>query len=62
MQSMKTFIAAICPRHKINRPGVAEAVLLTALSLNDIVTHGFWKYLYGAATPQRLEMVLSVIK
>ena len=48
----------------INRLGVAGAVLETALSLIKVnkVSHGLWKYLYGAAMPQWLEMGLSVIK
>ena len=42
----------------VNRPGVAG---LFYKQLCHSVSHGLWKYLYGAATPQRLEMVLTVI-
>ena len=45
-----------------NRPGVAMAVLQLALLLINSVSDGLWKYLYGAAMPQQLEMGLSVIK
>ena len=49
-----------------NRPGVAGAVLQTALWLTDWLIYslndGLWKYLYGAPTPQRFKMLLSVKK
>ena len=41
--------------------GEAGAVLQTALLLNDWFSHDMWKYVYSAATPQPLEMVLAVI-
>ena len=52
----------------ISRPGPAKrwAALQTPPLLIDLVSqsvsHPLWKYLYGVATPKRLEMVLSVMK
>ena len=48
--------------HIINRPGVAGAVLQTPSLLIKTLTDDLWKYLYSAATPWWLEMMLSVIK
>ena len=45
-----------------NRPGVAGAALQTPSWLSHAFSDGLWKYVYGAARPQRLDMVLSVIK
>ena len=46
----------------LNRPSVAGTVLQTALSLINSLTDGLCKYLHGATTPKRLEIVLSVLK
>ena len=48
----------------LSRPGKSQGLLYKHLcySFIDSFSHGLWKYLYSATTPQQLQMVLLVIK
>ena len=66
MNNSKTFVIILFLQYSEQqidgKDSAVGAVLQTALSLSHSVSDGLWKYLYGAATPQRLTMVLSDIK
>ena len=47
--------------HWLADPGKARGCSINSFVINS-VTDGLWKYLYGAATPSWLKMVLSDIK
>ena len=43
-------------RHMTNRPGVAGAVLQTALLLINSVSDGLWKYIQNSVNPKPEEL------